>query len=154
MPDATNPTRRTRPTFRSLAAHLSGQGDPTLDMRLVSAASPQREVNAADEPPDATADKPTDATADKPTDATADTPSDATADTPPDRTAERLTNTAFGSLSIAGVKLARSGIVVPTVEISLQEDKNGVYISPETSAEIQAKVLFPMHFPIDFLHNS
>jgi hypothetical protein len=92
--------------------------------------------------------------ADKPPDATADTPSDATADTPPDRTAERLTNTAFGSLSIAGVKLARSGIVVPTVEISLQEDKNGVYISPETSAEIQAKVLFPMHFPIDFLHNS
>ena len=146
MPDATNPTHRTHPTFRSLAAHLSGQGDPTLDMRLVSAASPQREVNAADEPPDATADKPTDATA--------DTPSDATADTPPDRTAERLTNTAFGSLSIAGVKLARSGIVVPTVEISLQEDKNGVYISPETSAEIQAKVLFPMHFPIDFLHNS
>jgi len=146
MPDATNPTRRTRPTFRSLAAHLSGQGDPTLDMRLVSAASPQREVNAADKPPDATADKPTDATA--------DTPSDATADTPPDRTAERLTNTAFGSLSIVGVNLARSGIVVPTVEISLQEDKNGVYISPETSAEIQAKVLFPMHFPIDFLHNS
>jgi hypothetical protein len=139
-------------------------------MRLVSAASPQREVNAADKPPDATADKPTDATADKPPEATADTPSDATADkppeatadtpsdatadTPPDRTAERLTNTAFGSLSIADVKLARSGIVVPTVEISLREDKNGVYISPETSAEIQAKVLFPMHFPIDFLHNS
>ena len=60
-----------------------------------------------------------------------------------DTTAERSTNP-FGLLSEAGVELAGSGIMVPAIELDEREDEDGVYISSEASAEVQAKVSFPM----------
>ena len=155
MPDAPNPTRRTRPTFKSLAAALSGQGNSGLnegsfparpdiaDMPGSSAAAPQCGINAAAKTASDTADT-------APVD-TADTAPVDTADIAPVDTAEPGTNE---SLSVAGVKFAGSGIVVPTLGMSSGVDENGAYISPETSAEIQAEVLFPMLRPIDFLNNS